>query len=263
MNMEISENAKGNSTYDESAEFIATLTDAPPSRLTACAGWTVHEITAHLTAGSQEIADLIEDHLDGARPRDTKPFELREAPYRAMDDQKLRDAFFEQVDRSKDARGRLEELPGDAVLFTGRLMSASEFVTHSRSERALHRWDIVGRDEIGWNILAQPELTLHALKILTEMPVLAEALANRLRVGTYGGGDSDIVIRSGFHDDVIISLSCGVLEVHMEIQTDRYIDVELDAASRLLSLWGRHEPSAPVLLGKRTDRALLGALFGW
>jgi hypothetical protein len=52
---------------------------------------------------------------------------------------------------------------------------------HSRSERALYRWDIVGGDEIGWEMLTQPELTLHSLKIRTEMPVPAETLANRLQ----------------------------------------------------------------------------------
>jgi hypothetical protein len=94
-----------------------------------------------------------------------------------MDDAVLRTRLFEQVERSVTASRRLAEDPDDAVLFTGRCMSAAEFATHSRSERVLHRWDIVGRDDIGWAMLAQPELTLHALKILTEMPVLAETWA--------------------------------------------------------------------------------------
>ena len=51
------------SSIDEGKEFVATLLGTVPSRLTACKGWTVHEITAHLAAGSQEITDLIEDHL--------------------------------------------------------------------------------------------------------------------------------------------------------------------------------------------------------
>jgi hypothetical protein len=52
-------------------------------------------------------------------------------------------------------------------------------------ESALHRWVVVCRDEICWGIFAQPELTLYALKMLTEMLVLAEALANRLSARTY------------------------------------------------------------------------------
>jgi hypothetical protein len=37
---------------DEGKEFVATLLAASPSQLTACEGWTVHEITAHVAAGS-------------------------------------------------------------------------------------------------------------------------------------------------------------------------------------------------------------------
>ena len=35
---------------------------------------------------------------------------------------------------------------GSSQLFTGRVMTAAKFVTHSRSERAIQRWDIAGRD---------------------------------------------------------------------------------------------------------------------
>jgi hypothetical protein len=248
---------------DEGAAFLATLLAADPSRLTACRGWTVHEITAHLAAGSQEIADLIEDHLAGVRPRDTRAFEEREAPYRAMEDSALRARLFEQVGRSTRARGQLAHQSSDAVLFTGRMIRAAEFATHSRSERALHRWDIVGRDELGWAMLAQAELTLHSLKILTEMPVLPEALENRLREANADGGDFEVVLRSAPHDDVTVSLSGGVLDVHSEPMTDRPVDAHLDPATRLLALWGRREPSAEIRLDTAADRAALWCLFGW
>ncbi|MHB8190081.1 MAG: maleylpyruvate isomerase N-terminal domain-containing protein [Ferrimicrobium sp.] len=248
---------------DEGKEFVATLLDASPSQLTACRGWTVHEVTAHLAAGSAEIADLIEGHLDGAHSRATRSFEEREAPYRVMDDPTLRIRLFEQVERSKQARQRLALHPDDAVLFTGRVMHSSEFVTHSRSERAIHRWDIVGRDDIGWDMLAQPDLTSHALKILTEMTVLAETLDNRLRAGTYQSGDFSVRLRSEPHDDVVISLIDGSLTVCSEPLGDRRVDVYLDPAARLLALWGRREPSAAIHLEERANKDALRCLFGW
>ena len=113
---------------DEGEAFVATLLAASPSQLTACRGWTVHEVTAHLAAGSEEIADLIESHLAGAVPRPTRSFDEREASYRAMDDPTLRRHFFEQVERSKQARQRLARDADDTVLFTGRAMTAAELV---------------------------------------------------------------------------------------------------------------------------------------
>lgn len=248
---------------DEGKEFVTTLLGASPSQLTACQGWTVHEITAHVAAGSEERANLIENHLAGGRQRATRSFEERERPYRELDDSTLRTLLFEQVDRSIHASKRLAERPDDAVLFTGRNMSAADFAMHSRSERALHRWDIVGRDDVGWAMLAQPELTLHALKILTEMPVLAETLPNRLHAANYHSGDFTVVLRSEPDDDVTISLEDGVLCVGSQPRTDCPVDAHLASAARLLALWGRREPSAAIRLGKGANQTALQCLFGW
>ena len=261
------ENAEGVRPLDEGEAFIATLLAASPSQLTACRGWTAHEVTAHLAAGSEEIADLIESHLAGAGSRPTRSFEEREAPYRAMDDPTLRRHFFEQVERARKARQQLADDAGDTVLFTGRAMTAAEFVTHSRSERAVHRWDIVGRDEIGWELLAQPDLTLHALKILTDMTVLPETLENRLAAAGWRSGDFEVRLRSEPHDDVVACLSGGSLTVRSEPPGDTRVDARLDPAARLLALWGRREPSAPIHLeggaSNKNNRDALWCLFGW
>ncbi|MHB1784968.1 MAG: maleylpyruvate isomerase N-terminal domain-containing protein [Acidimicrobiales bacterium] len=257
------ENAERVRPLDEGEAFVATLLAASPSQLTACRGWTVHEVTAHLAAGSEEIADLIESHLAGAGPRPTRSFEEREAPYRAMDDARLRGRFFEQVERSKQARQRLAHHADDAVVFTGRAMTAAEFATHSRSERAIHRWDIVGRDEIGWEMLAHRDLTLHALKILTDMTVLAEALDNRLAAAAYRCGDFEVRLRSDPHDDVVVSLSGGSLTAHAEPPGDGRGDACLDPAARLRALGGRREPSAAIHMEGGADRDALWCLFGW
>ena len=261
-NMDDVANAENVSLVDEGEAFVATLLAASPSQLTACRGWTAHEVTAHLAAGSQEIADLIESHLAGAGPRPTRSFEEREAPYRAMDDAELRGRFFEQVERSKQARQRLAHHADDAVPFTGRAMSAAEFARHSRSERAIHRWDIAGRDEIGWEMLARPDLTLHALKILTDMTVLPETLDNRLAAAGRSG-DFEVRLRGEPHDDVVVSYSGGSLAVRSEPPGDGRVDARLDPAARLLALWGRREPSAPIHLERGANRDALWCLFGW
>src|ERR1700730_18476981 len=67
-----------------------------PHGHTQCAGWTVHELTAHLAAGPAEMADLIELELAGESSRPTRPFDEREAPYRALPSARVRRAFVEE-----------------------------------------------------------------------------------------------------------------------------------------------------------------------
>jgi hypothetical protein len=68
-------NLQAEPLMDEGKEFIAALRAASPRQLTACQGWTVHEVTAHMAAGSEERANLVENHLAGAVPRATRSFE--------------------------------------------------------------------------------------------------------------------------------------------------------------------------------------------
>ena len=50
----------------EGKALMSTLDEAAPTHPTACAGWTARDIVAHLAAGPQEIADLIEEKLAGS-----------------------------------------------------------------------------------------------------------------------------------------------------------------------------------------------------
>src|ERR1700709_163098 len=87
--------------------FAGAMRSADPSAPTMCTGWTVHELTAHIAAGSAELADLIELELSGAHSRPTRDFEEREAPYRALSPGNLRRAFFENALRATVAVERL------------------------------------------------------------------------------------------------------------------------------------------------------------
>jgi hypothetical protein len=48
-------------------------------------------------------------------------------------------------------------------------MAVAKFLPHLRNEFAIHRWDFAGDDEMSSRLLAQPELTGHAVGILGEI----------------------------------------------------------------------------------------------
>jgi hypothetical protein len=54
-----------------------------------------------------------------------------------------------QIQRKREAVGALADL-GDASTFefTGASMTAAQIVMHSRSEAAIHRWDVAGSDAV-------------------------------------------------------------------------------------------------------------------
>ena len=168
-------------SIDEVGEFVSTLLATPAHRITACRGWTTHELVAHLAAGAAEMAELIAAHLSGDPDRPTRDLKSRELPYRALPDAQLRDQLVANTGRLSGVLDQLEADPRDRVMFTGRAMTAADFTMHARSECTVHRWDLVGRDDIGWAMLGQPALTKHTLTVLTSMSTLPETPANRLR----------------------------------------------------------------------------------
>jgi hypothetical protein len=122
--------------------------------------------------------------------------------------------------------------------------------THSRSEAAIHRWDLVGDDEASKELLAQPELTAHAVKVLDRMAILNEsARAVGVRARKVAGQPIRIVFRSPDQPDVVFLPSPG--GGRFEI-VDRAIEADAilrtDAAGRLLALWGRKSTNRAVAL---------------
>ena len=229
---------------DEIGEFIGTLVATPPAQLTNCRGWAVHDLTAHLAAGAAEQADLIEEHLAGKPARATRAFAEREPAYRALPDAELRDRLLYEATRFTTAQAELGDV---SIAFTGRPMTASDFAMHGRSECTLHRWDIVGRDDVGWTLLGQPALTHHALSVLSTMSALTESPANRA-VDLDVPDGLRVVVRSEPHDDLVITVADGVPTLTLEPITDAPAHLVLSPAARLLFLWGRREPSAAITL---------------
>ena len=251
-------------THHEVQAVAAALDEVAPSAPTACAGWTAHEIVAHFTAGSKETADLIEEKLAGRPPRATRTFEEREPPFRALGDGELRAAWKYQVRRKTEALDALAGLGENvAVDFTGTTMTAARFLTHSRSEAAIHRWDIVGSDAISDEVLAQPELTAHAVDLLNDMPILSESARARMALAPF---PLRIVLRAPPRPDIVLAAD---VDGHPRFQlcsndpADGDAVVITDPAQRLLVLWGRRSSTRPVTIDAETRIATAVASVLW
>lgn len=222
--------------------FVRTLQSTDPHAPTRCAGWTVHELTAHLAAGSAEIADLIELELDGAPTRPTRDFEEREAPYRALTPKKLRRAFFRQALRVTVAVERLSQAgPNRSVTFTGAPLNAPTLLLHSESELVLHRWDIVGNDQISIRALSDPRFGVHAATTVAAMqPNVFPA-----RAGEY----TTVILRSPSTTDVAVT-GGSITTIGPAPHDPGYAVVECHPAARTLLLWGRNpQPGLPEPVG--------------
>src|ERR1700761_903389 len=68
----------------EAAAFIDTVDEAAPQAVSACDGWTTHEIAAHVTGIAVEVSRHLDPYLQGDPVPRTRSFEEREAPLQAL-----------------------------------------------------------------------------------------------------------------------------------------------------------------------------------
>jgi Mycothiol maleylpyruvate isomerase N-terminal domain len=159
--------------------FLISLATVPAEAPTACAGWSTHDLVAHMAAGSEEMTRLITARLARGFDGDdgpTRPFEEREAPFRAMEDRALRRTFVVHALALSNAILKLQTLgPFASVTFTGWEMTASELIRHGQSELILHRWDLVGSDSTSWSALSRPDLMEHGRKAMERMNIFGGA----------------------------------------------------------------------------------------
>jgi hypothetical protein len=73
----------------EAHAFIATVDKTEPQAVSACDGWTTHEVAAHVTGIAVEVIRHLDPFLQGDQVPRTRSFEEREAPLQAMDHQDL------------------------------------------------------------------------------------------------------------------------------------------------------------------------------
>lgn len=222
---------------DETSAFFEALVTRKPDEPTACDGWRVHDLVAHIVAGAKEESELIEASLNGGPSRPTRPFAEREAAYRALPYPEL---LAELAGEGARLTAAVDALigTGGVVEFTGALLTGDEFRTHGRSELVLHRRDLVGDDEIGRRLLAQPELTVHAVKVLTEMSSLQESVAARAARLTDVPEGFAFRLRSPGCADVVVGVAPTPFLELASAEDDAPV-VRLSAGNRLLVLWGR------------------------
>lgn len=219
----------------EADAFLEALQDAAPDVVTACDGWTVHEITAHLAAAAAEITRHLHHYVRGEAVPATRSFAEREAPYQAMDDKALRRRLESEEDTMRSMIDQaLEREPGAVIPWTGRQMGVAKFIPHMRNEFAIHRWDFAGDGEVGRELLSQPALTEHAVG------VLGQILLRRGRGhDPYPDEDFHVRLRADHGKDVRLVVESGHAGLELAEDSSDEPHVELDAAARTLVLWGR------------------------
>lgn len=236
-------------------EFLSTLNDLPADAPTACEGWTAHEIAAHLAAGIEEVAELIEDTVNDAPPRTTRGFEEREAPYRAMHNDDVREALGKIVERAGGALAALAA-KGVTVPFFERSWTAEELRLHAANDFAIHRWDLIGDDELTDVFLSPLHVTESAIKTLNTLTVLKERPT--FRAERAGLTDIRVVLRCPDQPDIALDVTpAGVaaLELSAGEPFDGDVLVETDTANRVLTLWGRRSSARKITI--TGDPALL------
>lgn len=225
---------------DEFIAFFDVLSDTDPHAVTACQGWTAHEISAHLASGADAFAAQIEAHLAGTEVPEFGPWETREAPYRQMNPETLLQRVFDSEERmSRAFAAILEQDPNPQVAEVGWGMPIVEIIKHMRQEYAVHRWDLLGDDDRGEPLLAQQELLTHSVELLSD-GLLAVGMARDPEPTE----DLDVRLRSEGHQDLRLRVHQGQGSLSLEDPDDAPHVVELDPAARLITLWGRR-PSDP------------------
>jgi Mycothiol maleylpyruvate isomerase N-terminal domain len=148
----------------EAEHFLTTVNATDPAAVSACDGWTTHEIAAHVAGIAVEVTRHLEPYLHGDPVPETRGFEEREAPLQAMPHAALLSRLDREEQRMRSVvNDVLEREPGAVIPWTGRRMSVSKFIPHLRNEHALHRWDIAGDDEVSADLLGQIDLVDHSV----------------------------------------------------------------------------------------------------
>jgi len=219
----------------EAEAFLDSRQHTAPEVVSACEGWTAHEVTAHLAGIAAEITAHLEPYLQGDPVPATRTFEEREPPYRAMDDQALFRRLQDEEQTMRSVLGQVLAGEPDAVIpWTGRQMAVAKFLPHVRNEFAIHRWDFAGDDEAGTDLLSQPELTEHAVGVLGRILLLRGAAHD-----PSPDQDFHVRLRTGSGPDVRVVVEGGQAGLELtDSETDEPY-VELDPAARTLVIWGR------------------------
>jgi hypothetical protein len=228
----------------ECEAYLEAMADTPPDTLSACDGWTAHEVSAHLAGIAAEVSRHLRPYLAGEPVPATRSFEEREPAFRALGDSELAHRL---EDEERRMRALVNEVlatdPAAVIPWTGRRMAVAKFVPHLRNEFAIHRWDIVGDDPVGHELLAQPELTAHSVG------ELGEILPRRGRtIDPEPDRELRVRLRAEGTADLQLVVADGRARLHTADQaveeTGGEAVLEMDASARILFIWGRRPSRA-------------------
>ena len=231
----------------EADAFLTTVHDADPSAVSACDGWTTHEIAAHVTGIAVEVLRHLRPFEQGEAVPETRGFEEREAPLQAMS----HSALLRRLDEEEQAMRRLvgdilAEQPDAVIPWTGRTMAVAKFIPHLRNEHAVHRWDLAGDDDVSEQLLGDDELVGHSVGELGRVLLVAGREKDP-------DPDRDFCVRlhSAGHADLEVAVAGGEARLRW---ADRKLDgadgdegaadievptVDIDSPARHVFIWGR------------------------
>lgn len=219
----------------EATAFLTTVASTPPQAVSACDGWTTHEIAAHVTGIAVEVVRHLEPFLQGDPVPKTRSFEEREAPLQAMAHEELLARLDADEERMRRLVADVLDRDLDTVIpWTGRRMAVAKFIPHLRNEHALHRWDIAGDDETSDQLLGNRDLVDHSVGELGRI---------LLQAGRAHDPDPDtqfhVRLRVPDQRDLRVVVEDGAAGLIWAVAESDEPAVEMDAGARQLLIWGR------------------------
>jgi hypothetical protein len=225
-------------TYEqprELVEFIKSARTLPSEALTACTGQTMHHVVAHMVGSYDEATRHTVAYHKGEPLFRTRTFDEREPQFRSMPTRQLLTLLEERESEMREAVLQVIGADPDAtLLWVNRQVKVAGFLTHLRMECALHRWDLVGDDDISTELLSEEWITRHTIDFVGPAPLMSrgQAACN----GT--GRPLRARLRAPGQLDVVITVNQADASIAMEPEGGRAV-ITGDAAARLLLLWGR------------------------
>jgi Mycothiol maleylpyruvate isomerase N-terminal domain len=228
----------------EITEFLSALDSAAPNALTACPARTAHLLGAHVAGNYREITRHVQAYLAGNPLTRTRAFDEREPEFREMTAPQLLRSIADGEEQMRASIGELLAREPDPVLrWTNRQVHAAGFLKHSRSECAVHRWDLLGDDALSEKLLSQQELFEHIVAFIGALPMTARGMAT----GAGTGRSLRARVRAPGQPDLLVSVHRGEPQL-LTVKPEGEALVEGDPAARLLFLWGRR----PTPFGRLT-----------
>jgi hypothetical protein len=236
----------------EAIAFITTIDQTAPAAVSACDGWTTHEIAAHVTGIAVEVIRHLDPYLQGDPVPETRSFEEREAPLQAMEHA----ALLRRLDAEETRMRRMvDEVLGDepdaVIPWTGRHMAVAKFIPHLRNEHALHRWDIAGDDDTSSQLLGDMDLVDHSVGELGAILLVAGREHDP-------DPDADFAVRLQVPDqpDLRVVVDGGTATLAWAQDDADEPAVEMDTGARQLFIWGRRPDHRDRLRSQLTQPQL-------